>query len=47
MQVKVADRSVIQTTEAETKVASPPALQAAIDSAVGEYLRKMFGVKLF
>lgn len=37
LKVKVADRSVIQTTEAETKVASPPALQAAIDSAVEKY----------
>jgi len=41
VQVKVADRSVFKTTDAETKVAFPSLLQAAIDAAVGEYLQKL------
>jgi len=41
VQVKVADRSVFKTTDAETKVAFPSLLQAAIDAAVGEYLLKL------
>lgn len=36
MKVKVADRSVITTTDAETRVASPPSLQSAIDAQVGK-----------
>lgn len=34
LQVKVADRTVIVTTDAETRVAEPRGLQAAIDAAV-------------
>lgn len=37
MQVKVADRGLIKTVNAETKVASPPTLQNAIDAEVGEH----------
>ena len=39
VQVKVADRSVFKTTDAEAKVAFPSLLQAAIDKEVGEYLQ--------
>nr|XP_002119184.1 phosphoacetylglucosamine mutase [Ciona intestinalis] len=35
--VKVADRTVIETTDAERKVTKPPALQPAIDKVVAEY----------
>lgn len=37
LKVKVADRSVFKTTDAETKVAFPSLLQAAIDAAVEKY----------
>jgi hypothetical protein len=38
-QVKVADRSVFKTTDAETKVAFPSLLQAAINTEVGGCLQ--------
>lgn len=37
LKVKVKDRSVIQTTDAERKAATPPGLQSAIDEAVAKY----------
>lgn len=35
--VRVADRSVVVTTDAERRVQSPLALQAAIDAAVAQF----------
>ena len=37
LKVKVSDRNVVQTTDAERKCCSPPGLQAAIDQAVRKY----------
>lgn len=38
LKVKVKDRSVIQTTDAERKAATPPGLQSAIDETVAKYV---------
>jgi hypothetical protein len=37
LKVSVADRSVVETMNAETRVRSPAALQSAIDETVGAY----------
>ena len=37
LKVSVADRSVVETMNAETRVRSPAALQSAIDESVGAY----------
>ena len=34
---QVADRSVVETTDAERRVSNPPLLQSAIDKLVGEF----------
>ncbi|XP_062573911.1 phosphoacetylglucosamine mutase-like [Saccostrea cucullata] len=39
LKVKVKDRSVIQTTDAERKASTPPGLQNAIDDLVAQYTR--------